>query len=394
MESGFAGKIAALRGDDDAAGAGRRRWLRIAAIVAVLAVLAGAWMVMRGGKDPAPAAAPTKTIPKVSVVVPGMRAVTNVVTATGTLAAKREMPVGVAGEGGMVAEVLVEPGDWVRAGQPLAIIDRQVAAQQTNQSVASIGVAQADAALAQSELERARKLVDRGFISQADIQRRTATRDAANARVALARAQANEMRARMGRLVIRAPAEALVLQRAVEPGQIVSSGSGALFRLARGGEMELRAQVAEQDLAGLGIGRPAAVTPVGSTRSFTGRIWQLSPVIDAATRQGTARIQIAYDPALRPGGFAAARITSGAVQAPVLPESAVLSDTKGNFVYVVGSNGRVTRRDVRTGQVSNDGIAIVGGLMGDEQVVLSAGAFLNPGDQIKPERVALPAARS
>jgi hypothetical protein len=71
-----------------------------------------------------------------------------------------------------------------------------------------------------------------------------------------------------------------------------------------------------------------------------------------------------------------------------LPESAVLSDEAGNYVYVVGKGDRIARRAVVTGQVSEKGITILKGLSGTEQVVLSAGGFLNPGDRIVPERQA------
>jgi hypothetical protein len=128
--------------------------------------------------------------------------------------------------------------------------------------------------------------------------------------------------------------------------------------------------------------------PVGTTVVLKGSVWQLSPVIDPQTRQGVARIALAYDKAIRPGGFASAQIASGTVDAPLLPESAVQSDEKGNFVYVVGKGDKVERREVKTGQVSEKGITILSGLSGNEQVVLSAGAFLSPGDKIIPERQA------
>jgi RND family efflux transporter MFP subunit len=327
-------------------------------------------------------------LPHVTVTVPGRQSVAATISATGDLAARREMPVGVAGEGGMVVQVLVEPGDWVEAGEPLATLDRSVQTQEAASLAASIAVARADAALAESELDRARALVSRGFISKADIDRKTATRDAARARVAVAEAQLGEARARIGRLVIRAPARGLVLTRALEPGQVVSPGSGALFRIAKDGEMEALAKLPEQDLARLRVGVPAQVTPVGSTQSFTGRVWQLSPVIDPQTRQGIARVALGYDPAIRPGGFAAVRVMTGTVDAPLLPESAVLSDTKGSFVYIVARNNEVQRRSVTVGEVSDKGMTITEGLTGKEQVVLSAGAFLNPGDKIIPERSA------
>jgi len=365
--------------------AGARRWLLIGG--AILIALIAAFFLLRGGEEPA---TNEPAIPRVTVIVPGRQSVTNLVTATGTLAGRREMPVGVAGEGGMVVRVLVEPGDWVRAGQALATVDRSVQTQEANMLAASIQVARADAALAQSELDRAQALVSRGFISKADIDRKTAARDAAGARVSVAQAQLGEARARIGRLDIRSPANGLVLTRAIEPGQVINPQTGTLFRVAKGGEMELLARLAETDLSRLAVGTPAEVTPVGSKRGFSGQVWQISPVIDPRTRQGIVRISLAYDPALRPGGFAAARITSGLVDAPLLPESSVLSDEAGNFVYVVGKGDRVARRAVVTGQVSEKGITILKGLSGNEQVVLSAGGFLNPGDRIIPERQAAP----
>src|SRR3546814_17996813 len=92
------------------------------------------------------------------------------------------MPIGVVGEGGRVMRALVEPGDWVRAGQALATIERSVQTQQTRSLAAQVEVARADARLAEAELDRAQALVGRGFISKADIDRKTATRDAARAR--------------------------------------------------------------------------------------------------------------------------------------------------------------------------------------------------------------------
>jgi HlyD family secretion protein len=385
MESGI---VVDTAGSDRLDGDVRRRRSRIilAAIAAAILLIAGYLLFGRGEKAPPPAPA----LPRVTVVVPGRQTVASMISATGNIAARREMPVGVAGEGGMVARVLVEPGQWVAAGQTLAVIERSVQSQEARALAASIGVARADAALAQSELDRARQLVARGFISKADIDRKTATRDAANARVSVAQAQLGEARARIGRLDIRAPAAGLVLTRAVEPGQVVSSGSGALFRMARGGEMELLARVAEQDLARLTVGIPAQVTPVGTSLTFGGHVWQLSPVIDPQTRQGIARIALDFNKALRPGGFAAARILGGSGQMPLLPQSAVLSDAAGNYVYIVGNGDKVERRPITVGDVNDQGVSVAKGLNGGERVVLSAGAFLNAGDKIVPVVRALP----
>jgi RND family efflux transporter MFP subunit len=202
--------------------------------------------------------------------------------------------------------------------------------------------------------------------------------------VRVARAQLGELQARTARLNIRAPAAGLVLERNIEPGQVVGPASGVLFRIAKGGEMELQAALSESDLAQLAPGVTAEVTPVGTDKSFKGQIWQLSPVINPQTRQGTARVALAYDPALRPGGFASATIRSGTVVAPVLPESAILSDDRGSFVYVVGRDNKVRRQPVKTGIVTEQGITVVEGLNGTERIVLRAGGFLAPGDKVIP----------
>ncbi len=356
-----------------------RRWLIALAVIAVAAL---AYFALQGGKaEDKPVA---EQAPTVTVIVPGQVDVAATVTASGSIGAKREMPVGVQGEGGMVTAVLVDAGDYVRAGQVLARVDRSVQTQQLAQMQAQVNVAKADARLAQAELDRAQSLVAKGFISKADIDRRTATRDSANARAAAAAAQAREMSARLSRLDIRAPSAGLVLSRAIEPGQIVGAGGQPLFRIAQNGAMEMEARVAEQDMPKLKAGVPAKVTPVGGTRAVDGQIWLVEPTIDATTRQGVARILLPADPAIRSGGFANAMITSGRTLMPVLPQSAVLADVKGSFVFVVGAGNKIARRNITVGEVGEQGIAIASGLTGNERVVLSAGAFLNDGEKIAP----------
>ncbi|WCT75229.1 efflux RND transporter periplasmic adaptor subunit [Sphingomonas naphthae] len=371
--------------DQDMGAPRRRRRILIAGIVVVLLVLViGATMMMRGGK---PAGPKGPTLPHVTVTVPGTTTVARVINATGTVAARRDMPVGIAGEGGQVVRVLVEQGTWVKRGQVLAVIDRSVQTEQASSLAAQIAVAQADAKLAQANLDRAIKLVDRGFISRADIDARTATRDQTVARVRVAQAQLAEQRARIGRLNIVSPTDGLVLTRSIEAGQIVG-GSGTLFRVAANGNFEVLTRLAESDLATLKVGLPAKVTPVGQARTIDGQIWQLSPIIDPTSRQGVARVALTYDPALRPGGFAAVAITGGSTTAPLLPESAVQSDAKGNYVYLIDGADKVVRRDVKVGGVDDRGVTVTDGLTGTERVVVSAGAFLNIGDKVIPELLA------
>ena len=359
----------------------RRKTILIAAAL-ILAGLVAAFFLLSGSEAPPP---PEQALPAITVVAPGRTTVEGEITATGTLAARRAMPVGVVGEGGRVVSVPVDAGSWVRQGQVLAVIDRSVQTQQAASAAAQIDVARADANLAQANLDRALKLVERGFVSTADVDRLTATRDAAVARVKVAQAQLNELQARNARLNIVAPAAGLVLERNVDVGQTVSAGTPPLFVIAKGGEMELLAQLGETELASVTTGAMARVTPVGSAESFTGQIWQVAPTIDPQTRQGTARIALSYNPALKPGGFASAEIGSGTVVAPVLPESAIQNDEGQSYVYLVDAENKVVRRNVKTGMISNEGIVITQGLTGNERVVVRAGGFLREGQEVAPK---------
>ncbi|MEQ8743598.1 efflux RND transporter periplasmic adaptor subunit [Parasphingorhabdus sp.] len=369
--------------DDTEAHAASRRWIIITAAVVVALLLAYiGYNYFTGGavKDDTASQAPM-----VTVMSPGKQQVIRTINATGTLAARREIPVSIVGEGGRVTNVYVDAGDWVKQGQIMASIDRSVQVQQAAGQEASVGVSRADLNLAQANLDRAAQLVDRGFISKADIDRLTATRDSAAARLRVSQAQLNETRARNNRLNVVAPKAGFVLERNVEPGQTVTQGSGTLFLLAQDGEMELQARLGESDLANISVGISTQVTPVGTDKILTGQVWQISPIIDPQSRQGIARISLGYDSALRPGGFASARIQSGTSEVAILPESALQNDSKGSFVYIVGPDNKAVRRDVVIGSVSEAGLSITSGLTGNEKVVLRAGGFLSPGETVQPK---------
>ncbi len=370
----------------------RRRVLIIGALLLAL-VLAGAYYLFSRGPGNDAAAAGTSAggggqVPAVSVIVPGRSSVARVVTASGALAAQRDQPIGAAGGGGRVTAVLVDAGSWVRQGQTLVTVDRTVQAQQAQQLSAAIEAARASAALAQSEYERSASLVGRGFVSKADLDRKRGARDQALAQVRVAQAQLGGAQAGIGLLNVVAPNSGLILSRSVEVGQIIGGASGPLFRLARDGAMEMRANLSQGDLAAMRVGLPASVTPLGSEMALSGTVRQVSPVIDPTSRQGEVRISVPYAAGIRPGGFAEARITAGAATAPLLPQSAVLSDADGNYVYIVNARNQVERRPIKVGSVDDSGVSIAEGLTGQERVVVSAGPFLSTGQKIAPRLIA------
>jgi RND family efflux transporter MFP subunit len=201
--------------------------------------------------------------------------------------------------------------------------------------------------------------------------------------VKVAAAQLAESQARLDRADIRAPADGIVLTRTAEIGQMAAPGGEPLFRLARGGEVEMRGQIAEQDLPNLRVDQPVDVYVTGIATPFEGTIRLLGAVIDPQTRLGEVRVTLKPDPRLRPGAFARGEANIGEADRPILPKSAVLADGTQAFVMIVNPDGKVSRRAVKIGQASADGIVIVEGLKGDERIVTTAAGFLRDGEKVE-----------
>lgn len=367
----------------------RTRWIAVGVgVVALLGAIV--WATHRGG--PAHVAlADQQNIPLISVVTPGIRSVTTNVTFTGAIFARYDMPIGNDGDTGRIVAVYVEAGDHVQKGQLLARIDEAVLAPQVNRLEASLEQAQAQAALSAAEYKRALGVQAAGALSAEDIEKRraTAVTDAANVKVAAA--QLAEAQARLNRTRIVAPIAGTVLTRRAEVGMIASPGGDALFRVASGGEVEMRGQLAEQDLAQVKVGDPATVRLTGLPQSFEGKVRLLGAIIDPTTRLGEIRIALTPDAALRPGAFARGTVAVGNAQRPVVPQTAVLTDTEGTYVFIVNGQDHAERRAVRVADTSDAGVVIGSGLTGSERVVVTAGGFLHDGEAVKVAPTAQPA---
>jgi RND family efflux transporter MFP subunit len=170
----------------------------------------------------------------------------------------------------------------------------------------------------------------------------------------------------------------------MEVGQTATPGGEALFRLSQGGEVELRGQVAEQDLPSLKIGQDVSVTLTGTSRPYPGQVRLLGAVIDPQTRLGTVRVALEPDPNLRPGAFARAQVTVSSAQRTVLPQTAVLTDDRGTYVLVVTAQNKVERRAVHVSGIVGNGVGIADGVEDKEEVVATAGAFLQEGEIVRP----------
>ena len=358
-------------------------WIRAAVIGAVAVFVAVlAWRLTQAlavkhipNKD---------SIPTVSVTEVGISTMPTTVSITGTIAARYDMPIGVEGDAGRIAAIYVEAGDHVKRGQVLARLNVSVLEPQVANLEAALEQARAEAELAEAEYRRAQAVGASGALSAEETQRRKSAAVTAGAKVKVAAAQLAESQARLARASVRAPADGIILTRNVEVGQTATPGGEALFRLSEGGEVELRGQVAEQDLPLLKVGQAVNVWLTGTARVYPGHVRLLGAVIDPQTRLGMARVSLTPDPNLRPGAFARAEVTVSNADRAVLPQTAVLTDDKGSYVLIVNAQHKIERRTVRVSGMVQNGVTIAEGITGKEQVVATAGAFLQEGELVNP----------
>jgi RND family efflux transporter MFP subunit len=364
--------------------AGRRNlWLAIAigTVVVAAVVLFAIRLTQALGVKNGPNKVP---IPTVTVTEVGLSTLPTTVSIIGTIAARYDMPIGVEGDAGRVAAIYVEAGDQVKRGQVLARLNVSVLEPQVANLEAALEQARAESELADAEYRRAQSVGASGALSVEETQRRKSAAVTAAAKVKVAGAQLAEAQARLARAAVRAPADGVILTRNVEVGQTATPGGEALFRLSEGGEVELRGQVAEQDLPLLKVGQAVNVRLTGTTRVYQGHVRLLGAVIDPQTRMGMVRVALTPDPNLRPGAFARADVTVSNADRAVLPQTAVLIDDKGSYVLIVNAQHRVERRAVRVSGMVQNGVTIAEGVSAKDQVVATAGAFLQEGELVNP----------
>ena len=322
-------------------------------------------------------------VPSVTVVVVTRRDIAGALSASGRLVPREETAVAADLNGFRVARVNVEEGAWVRQGQVLATLDDSLLRPQIEQSRAALAQQQVSAEQAATQAARVEGLDNQGVLSREAIdQRRFAVRTA-RATVAATRAQLNDLLTRQAHLQIRAPYDGVVLERTVRPGDTSSTGT-AMFRMARGGLIELYAELPESDLKQISVGDPAEVV-LPSGRRLPGTVRLMGQRVDAQTGLAIARVQLPVDRELRQGGFAEARFTRN-FSVLAVPEAAIQFNADGASVKIVDGQDRVRLVKVRTGRRAQGQVEIVSGLSEGVRVAVQGSAFVLNGDKVRIER--------
>jgi HlyD family secretion protein len=380
---------------------------RFLPLLTALAVVTG----IPAASAQAPAPVPPQSLaPAVTVAAAAERELAEQVIVTGTLVPREEILVTPEVEGLRIIEVRAEEGDVVQAGQVLARLSRDILETTLAQNNATLAraaaaIAQAKSQIVQAQaadveakqaLDRTEALSRSGNTTQVVLEQRVAAARAAEGRLAAARdalgiaeadraaaeAQRQEVEVRLARTEIKAPAAGIVSRKMARVGATASGAADPLFRIIRDGEIELEGDMTETQLPRIKEGAPARVR-LDEDRAIEGRVRNVFPEVDRATRLGRVRISLAKDPALRIGSFARGTIEVARRTGVAVPLGAVLYGAEGASVQVVVKD-RVETRRVRTGLSAGGFIEIREGVAAGEPVVARAGSFLRHGDPVRP----------
>ncbi len=345
----------------------------IAALIAVL------FVVSRMGGDDNIEAQPA-TAQAVSVIPVEVRTFETQVSLNGEARPVRDIQVTAQASGVRILQILVDEGDMVRQGQPMARLDNALATAQTRAAQASVAEAQSSAVRARGEYERAESIRDSGALSTEAIEQRRAAAVAADARLAAAQAQLAETNARLGGGYLRAPASGLIIDRTASLG--AATEGQTLFRIAADNRLEVSAQVAEADALALQEGQVAAFSLVdGST--VQGTLRRLPASIDSRTRTGEALFALPSGTRVRAGMYLRGHADLPPREVIAVPQSSVLYESGQAYVLVLDDTSHVHRIDVQLAGRDGNWVEVTQGLSAGQRIVGSGAAFLQDGEQVR-----------
>lgn len=387
----------------------QRRWFWMAGVVLMAVGTAAAWLALRS--------------PQVDAVALKQAPLVRTLQFSARVATLSRVEVGSTLTG-RVSQVLVAEGVQVRKGEALLRLEsdelaaalaqavageRQAAARlaglrSTGRAAAGAALAQTDATLraARAELSRTEQLVAQGFVSgsrlddarravevaraqQASARAQTQANDEAGtdllqaqAQLALAQGATQSARARLAQTVVLAPADAKVLVREVEPGQIVQPGK-ALMSLALAGPTQLLAQVDERFLDQLQTGQQAmVVADAFATQRFAARVLSIAPAVDAQRGAVEVKFTLAQQPPafLREDMTLSVEVETARLDSALVLPLAALRTPPGeaSATVLVSADGHARARTVKLGMRTLDAVEVLDGLAAGD-VVLLGGAL-------------------
>ena len=340
-----------------------------------------------------------QALPRVEVIDVGVSSKVSELQLPGNIEAVTEAPI-LARADGYIRRRLVDIGDRVTAGQPVAEIEAPELDQQELQAKANVEQAKAalDQAVANEQqgkanLELARitaqrwaSLVAQGVVSkqdndqyQAQYQSQIAGVNALEKAVLAQRATIAAAEANLARLnemqgyrIVKAPFAGVVTLRNVDVGALVTTGNTMLYRIAQTGTLRTYVNVPQTNASSIHAGQPARISVTNLPgRSFTGTIARTANSLDPTSRTLLVEVQVPNpDGALMPGMYAQVDFSNSRANAPLLiPAEALMVRADGTQIAVVGPDSIVHLQKIVIGRDYGDRLEVMQGLQVGDRII-------------------------
>ncbi|MGH9643695.1 MAG: efflux RND transporter periplasmic adaptor subunit [Terriglobales bacterium] len=335
---------------------------------------------------PSVSAAP-ETVRNVSVVSAQTANIPDMVEAVGTLRAAETSQLAAQMMGNIV-EIRVREGDHVRRGQVLAVIDdaqpraaldRATAADLSAQQ--EISASDSDFTLAEATFKRYQTLYDRKSVSpqefdeiKARYQGAQAHREMARAGQAQAKAAVQQARTVLAYTHMVAPFDGLVTEKKADVGTLASPGT-PIFTVEDLRRYRLEATVNETDLRYVRQGQPVSVlVDALGDRELKGKVIEIVPAADSASRSFLVKVELPSEPALRSGLFGRAQFSRGERSALLIPRTAIVERGQLQGIYVLDQNRIAGLRYITLGKPSAQQVEVLAGLQPGEMLIGDPGS--------------------
>ena len=299
--------------------------------------------------------------------------------------------------GGKVVVRLVDVGATVKKGQSLARLDPQDAQLGVESARSQLAAAQADHALAKTEVDRYRDLYGKKFVSQAVLDGRETTFNTTKARLEQAQAQLATAHNQSSYTSLVAEADGIITTVNVEAGQVVTA-SQPVMRFARPEEKEVAISVPESRLGELRSAREILVAVLAAPdKPYLGRVREIAPNADPVTRTFAAKISVIDPDAAVQLGMTANVLLGDrpGADAMTIPLTALTQVDGKHAVWVVDPNtSTVNLRPVAIGAYREDGVVVRDGLKSGEVVVTAGVHKLLAGETVRVVSETLASPRS
>lgn len=300
--------------------------------------------------------------------------------------------------GGRINSRRVELGQRVRQGDVLATLDPADFKLSAAAAAAQLNAARVDRDQQRADMKRFDDLHRQGFISGAELERRRAQLDAAEARYAQAAALADVSTNQTAYATLRAPAAGLISAIDAEAGQVVASGQ-SVVRIALTGDKEVAIAIPEARLEPLRRVPEVGVALWANGAELKGRIREIAPIADPATRTYTARVTLIDPPPDVALGMTATVRFATPPSPPILavPLTALLREGDATFLWRLDRQAMTVEQvRVAIAGVADNAVILGSGVQAGDTIVTAGVHLLKPGQKVRlldadPARLAEPA---